>query len=53
MIVPFLIAMNLIVLVFSIERFVTLAKAGGKGRSDKFVQDIREKLENNQILQFL
>jgi biopolymer transport protein ExbB len=49
MIVPFLIAMNLIVLVFSIERFVTLAKAGGKGRADKFVQDIREKLENNQI----
>lgn len=48
-IVPFLIAMNLIVIIFSIERFVTLAKAGGKGRTDKFVEDIREKLENNQI----
>jgi biopolymer transport protein ExbB len=49
MIVPFLIAMNLIVLVFSIERFITLAKASGKTRDDKFVEDVREKLENNQI----
>ncbi len=48
-IVPFLIAMNLIVLIFSIERFITLAKAKGKGRTDKFVEDIREKIESNQI----
>ena len=48
-IVPFLIAMNLIVLIFSIERFITLAKGKGKGRTDKFVEDIREKLDNNQI----
>lgn len=48
-IVPFLIAMNLIVLIFSIERFITLAKGKGKGRTDKFVEEIREKLDNNQI----
>ncbi|NDF60953.1 MAG: hypothetical protein EB100_07715, partial [Crocinitomicaceae bacterium] len=39
-IVPVLVAMNLIVLIFSIERFITLSKAKGKGRTDKFVEDI-------------
>ncbi len=48
-IVPVLVAMNLIVIIFSIERFITLSKAKGKGRTDKFVEDIREKLENKQI----
>ena len=48
-IVPVLVAMNLIVIIFSIERFITLSKAKGKGRTDKFVEDIREKLESKQI----
>lgn len=48
-IVPFLVAMNLIVIIFSIERFVTLAKAKGKGSLDKFVTKTREMLNNGQI----
>lgn len=48
-IVPMLVAMNLIVIIFSIERFVTLAKAKGKGRTDKFVESIRTKLDGKQI----
>jgi len=48
-IVPILIAMNLIVIIFSIERFITLAKAKGKGGIDKFVDTIRVKLENKEI----
>ncbi len=48
-IVPFLIAMNLIVIIFSIERFFTLAKAKGKGRVDKFVEGIRANLDENKI----
>jgi biopolymer transport protein ExbB len=49
MIVPVLVAMNLIVFIFSIERFITLAKAKGKGSIDKFVGNIRTMLENNQV----
>jgi biopolymer transport protein ExbB len=48
-IVPFLVAMNLIVIIFSIERFITLSKAKGKGAVDKFVEKIRTMLENKQI----
>jgi len=50
-IVPLLIAMNLVVVIFSIERFVTLARAKGKGGIDKFVEKIRVLLENNEIHQ--
>lgn len=48
-IVPVLVAMNLIVFIFSIERFITLSKAKGKGSLDKFVAKIREMLDNGQI----
>lgn len=50
-IVPVLVAMNLIVIIFSIERFVTLAKAKGKGGIDKFVGTIRNLLETNDVRQ--
>lgn len=50
-IVPVLVAMNLIVIIFSIERFITLSKAKGKGSIDKFVGKIRVMLENNEIEQ--
>ncbi len=48
-IVPILLAMNLIIIIFSIERFVTLAMAKGKGGTDKFVGSIRTMLENKEI----
>lgn len=48
-IVPILVACNIIIIIFSIERFVTLAKAAGKGRVNKFVEDIKSKLENKEI----
>ncbi|MES2589860.1 MAG: MotA/TolQ/ExbB proton channel family protein [Bacteroidota bacterium] len=50
-IVPFLVAMNLIVIIFSIERFITLSKAKGKGGIDKFVEKIRTMLEKKEITQ--
>ncbi len=40
-IVPILVAVNLIIIIFSIERFVTLAKAAGKGRVNVFVEKIK------------
>ncbi len=48
-IVPILVAVNLIIFIFSVERFVTLAKAAGKGRVDAFVGRIREMLDSKQI----
>lgn len=48
-IVPVLVAMNLIVIIFSIERFITLARAKGKGSIDKFVEKTRIMLENKEI----
>lgn len=50
-IVPLLVAMNLIVVIFSIERFVTLSRAKGRGGIDKFVEKIRVMLENGEIHQ--
>jgi biopolymer transport protein ExbB len=41
-IVPFLIGFFLTVWVFAIERFVTISKAAGTGRADKFVEKIKE-----------
>lgn len=48
-IVPVLVAMNLIVIIFSIERLITLSRARGRGSIDKFVEKIRVMLENKQI----
>ncbi len=48
-IVPILIAVNLIILIFTIERFLTIAKAKGKGNVDAFIGRIRQQLNGNQI----
>ncbi|MCF8326301.1 MAG: MotA/TolQ/ExbB proton channel family protein [Leadbetterella sp.] len=48
-IVPFLITFMLTVLVFSIERFITLGKAGGSGDLDGFVRKVRTLLDQNNI----
>ena len=48
-IVPILVAINIIIIIFSVERFVTLAKAAGKGRINVFVGKIKGLLETKQI----
>ena len=48
-IVPILIAVNLIVLIFSIERFMTVKKAKGKGRVEAFVRSVKSMLSNGEI----
>lgn len=48
-IVPFLIGANIIVIIFSIERFISLARAKGKGSLTSFVRDAQEMLNNDQI----
>ena len=48
-IVPFLIAINLIVIAFTIERMITLMKAKGSGNVSNFVRNIRSLVENNQL----
>lgn len=48
-IVPILVAIVLIILIFSIERLVTLAKAKGKGNIDTFVRKIKGLLETKDL----
>lgn len=48
-IVPILITVNLLVIIFSIERFLTLAKAKGKGRIEAFLGQVRQYLGNDQV----
>lgn len=48
-IVPILLAINLIVFLFSIERHITLGKIKGTGRVDEFVKNIRNYISNNQV----
>lgn len=48
-IVPFLIAVNIIVLTFFLERLISLFQARGTGSVDKFVQNVRTLLNNGQI----
>ena len=48
-IVPILVAINLIIILFSIERFVTLSQAKGRGRTDRFVSKIKELLASKNI----
>ncbi len=43
------IALFLMVVTFSIERFITLGKAAGKGSINNFIADIREALEKDDI----
>lgn len=48
-IVPILITCLLTVLVFFIERLITVGKAGGSGNLDEFVRKIRTMLDQNNI----
>jgi len=48
-IVPILIAVLLIILTFSVERFITIGKAKGKGSVEKFVIKTRELLAAGQV----
>lgn len=50
-IVPFLIAMLMIVITFSIERLITIGKAKGKGNVKTFVQKIKHLIASNNITQ--
>jgi biopolymer transport protein ExbB len=49
MIVPILVAILLIILTFSIERFITISKAKGKGSVEGFVVKTRELLAAGQL----
>lgn len=48
-IVPFLIATNIIVFTFFIERFISLMQARGTGNVETFVRNVRGLLNNDQI----
>ncbi len=48
-VVPMLLAVNLIVIIFSIERIITIAKANGKGNISAFVKKIQALLGDNRI----
>jgi biopolymer transport protein ExbB len=48
-IVPLLIAVNLLVLTFSLERMISLTIANGKGRLSNFVRNIQNLLSENKI----
>lgn len=48
-IVPGLVAINIIIVIFSIERLVTLLLANGKGRTDKFIERIKGFMQNNDF----
>jgi biopolymer transport protein ExbB len=49
MIVPVLLATNFIVIVFTVERFINIAKAKGKGNLNNFVVKIKGLLDNKDI----
>ena len=48
-IVPLLIGIFLIIATFSIERFITIAKAKGKGRIDVFVSNVKRLVAQNDL----
>lgn len=48
-IVPILVAINLIIIIFSIERLVTLLLANGKGNTDKFIAAIKGHMEKKDF----
>jgi biopolymer transport protein ExbB len=48
-IVPILISIILIILVFTVERFITISKANGKGNIDKFIRNIRTLINSDQL----
>lgn len=48
-IVPILLAVNITILVFAVERFINIVKAKGKGGVDKFIASIREHLAADRV----
>lgn len=48
-VVPFLIMLNLLVIIFAVERGITLFRANGKGRINVFVKNLQVALSNNKI----
>lgn len=48
-VVPVLITINLVLLIFAVERFITLSRAKGKGRINVFVKTLQNYLNENQI----
>ena len=48
-IVPILVAINIIIITFSVERFITLTRAKGKGSIDKFISKIKGLLETKEV----
>lgn len=48
-IVPILLAVNLVIIIFSVERFITLAKGKGRGNINTFVEKIKGLLEAKDI----
>jgi biopolymer transport protein ExbB len=48
-IVPFLMSMFLMVVVFSIERFIVIGKAAGTGNVDAFVRKVQGMLTSNNV----
>ncbi|MEO8588431.1 MAG: MotA/TolQ/ExbB proton channel family protein [Flavobacteriales bacterium] len=48
-IVPILISVNLLVIIFSVERAITLGRARGKGRIENFLHKVRSELANDHV----
>ncbi len=48
-IVPLLITINLILIIFAVERAITLSRARGKGRINVFVKSLQNLLNDNKI----
>lgn len=48
-IVPILISVLMIVITFSIERFITLSRAKGKGSLDRFVKSVKTMVDEAQL----
>ncbi|AEA43103.1 MotA/TolQ/ExbB proton channel family protein [Fluviicola taffensis] len=48
-IVPFLMAVNLIVVIFSIERFISISKTKGRGNINNFVENIKSLMDANDL----
>lgn len=49
MIVPLLMTINLVLIIFTIERFISLSAASGKGRLNVFVKNIQDDLKSDKI----
>ncbi len=48
-IVPILLSVNLLIIIFSVERFITLNRAKGKGSIEGFLGKVRQELANDHV----